>query len=222
MSTTPDITIPADLLPADGRFGAGPSKVRQEAVETLAKVAPTLMGTSHRQKPVRDLVGRVREGVRELLRLPDGYEVILGNGGATTFWDAATFGLIERRSQHLWFGEFSSKFAQAAEAAPHLDAPEIIRSEPGDHPVAVANPDVDAYAFTHNETSTGVAMPITRPEGAEGLVLVDATSAAGGIEVDPAQFDAYYFSPQKCFGSDGGLWIAACSPAALERSRRSS
>jgi len=220
MSTTPDITIPADLLPADGRFGAGPSKVRQEAVETLAKVAPTLMGTSHRQKPVRDLVGRVREGVRELLRLPDGYEVILGNGGATTFWDAATFGLIERRSQHLWFGEFSSKFAQAAEAAPHLDAPEIIRSEPGDHPVAVANPDVDAYAFTHNETSTGVAMPITRPEGAEGLVLVDATSAAGGIEVDPAQFDAYYFSPQKCFGSDGGLWIAACSPAALERIER--
>ncbi len=214
---TPDIRIPTSLLPSDGRFGCGPSKVRQEAVTALASVAPTLMGTSHRQKPVKSLVGRVREGVSSLLSLPDGYEVLLGNGGATIFWDAATFGLIERRSQHLSFGEFSSKFAKAAKEAPHLEDPEVITTEPGDHPEAVANPDVDAYALTHNETSTGVAMPIRRPEGADGLVLVDATSGAGGIRVDPSQFDVYYFSPQKCFASDGGLWLAACSPAGVER-----
>lgn len=214
---TPDIRIPSSILPADGRFGCGPSKVRQEAVTTLASVAPTLMGTSHRQKPVKSLVGRVREGVASLLSLPDDYEVILGNGGATIFWDAATFGLIQRRSQHLSFGEFSSKFAKAAKEAPHLEDPEVITADPGDHPEAVANPDVDVYGFTHNETSTGVAMPIRRPEGAEGLVLVDATSGAGGIRVDASEFDAYYFSPQKCFASDGGLWLAACSPAAVER-----
>lgn len=214
---TPDIRIPSSLLPADGRFGCGPSKVRPEAVSALAAVAPTLMGTSHRQKPVKSLVGRVREGVSSLFSLPEGYEVILGNGGATVFWDAATFGLIERRSQHLSFGEFSSKFAKAAKQAPHLEDPEVITAEPGDHPEAVANADVDAYGFTHNETSTGVAMPIQRPEGADGLVLVDATSAAGGIRVDPTQFDVYYFSPQKCFASDGGLFLAACSPAGIER-----
>ncbi len=214
---TPDIRIPSSILPADGRFGCGPSKVRQEAVTTLAAVAPTLMGTSHRQKPVKSLVGRVREGVSSLLSLPDGYEVLLGNGGATIFWDAATFGLIQRRSQHLSFGEFSSKFAKAAKEAPHLEDPEVITADPGDHPEAVANPDVDAYGLTHNETSTGVAMPIIRPQGADGLVLVDATSGAGGIRVDASQFDVYYFSPQKCFASDGGLWLAACSPAAVER-----
>ncbi len=214
---TPDIRIPSSILPADGRFGCGPSKVRQEAVTTLASVAPTLMGTSHRQKPVKSLVGRVREGVSSLFSLPEGYEVILGNGGATIFWDAATFGLIRRRSQHLSFGEFSSKFAKAAKEAPHLEDPEVITAEPGDHPEAVANPDVDAYGFTHNETSTGVAMPIRRPEGADGLVLVDATSGAGGIRVDASEFDVYYFSPQKCFASDGGLFLAACSPAGVER-----
>jgi phosphoserine aminotransferase len=218
--STPQITIPADLLPADGRFGSGPSKVRQAAVDALAAAAPALLGTSHRQKPVQALVGRVRDGIGALLSLPDDYEVLLGNGGATLFWDAATFGLISARSQHLWFGEFSSKFAQAVEAAPHLDSPQVIRTEPGDHPLPVADPAVDAYALTHNETSTGVAMPIRRPEGAEGLVLVDATSGAGGLRVDAREFDVYYFSPQKCFGSDGGLWLAACSPAAIERIER--
>lgn len=221
MSTDiPDIRIPADLLPADGRFGAGPSKVRQQAVDALATAAPLLLGTSHRQKPVQALVGRVRSGIASLLGLPDGYEVLLGNGGATLFWDAAVFGLIDRRSQHLWFGEFSSKFAQAADAAPHLESPQILRTEPGDHPLPVTDSGIDAYALTHNETSTGVAMQIQRPKGARGIVLVDATSGAGGLRVDPSQFDIYYFSPQKCFASDGGLWLAACSPAGVERIER--
>jgi phosphoserine aminotransferase len=221
MSTTiPDIRIPAELLPADGRFGSGPSKVRQESVDALAAAAPTLLGTSHRQKPVQALVGRVRDGIAALLGLPTGYEVLLGNGGATLFWDAATLGLIEKRSQHLWFGEFSSKFAQAVDAAPHLDSPQILRTEYGDHPLPVADSGIDAYALTHNETSTGVAMEIRRPGKAKGLVLVDATSSAGGLRVDPTQFDVYYFSPQKCFAADGGLWLAACSPAALERIER--
>ena len=221
MSTDiPDIRIPADLLPADGRFGAGPSKVRQQAVDALATAAPLLLGTSHRQKPVQALVGRVRSGIASLLGLPDGYEVLLGNGGATLFWDAAVFGLIDRRSQHLWFGEFSSKFAQAADAAPHLESPQILRTEPGDHPLPVTDSGIDAYALTHNETSTGVAMQIQRPKGARGIVLVDATSGAGGLRVDPSQFDVYYFSPQKCFASDGGLWLAACSPAGVERIER--
>ena len=213
----PDIRIPSDLLPADGRFGSGPSKVRREAVAALVAAAPTLLGTSHRQKPVQTLVGRVRTGIATLFNLPDGYEVLLGNGGATLFWDAATFGLIETRSQHMWFGEFSSKFAQAVDAAPHLESPQILRTEPGDHPLPVTDSNIDAYCLTHNETSTGVAMPITRPSGAKGLVLVDATSGAGGLRVDPAHFDVYYFSPQKCFAADGGLWLAACSPAGVER-----
>ena len=212
-----DISIPAALLPTDGRFGSGPSKVRSEAVASLAHAGPRYLGTSHRQKTVKSVVGRVRSGLRELFALPDGYEVVLGNGGTTVFWDIATFGLIERRSQHLSFGEFSSKFAAAAKAAPHLDDPEVIESAPGSHPDAVAREDVDTYALTHNETSTGVAMEIQRPSGAPGLVIVDATSAAGGLRVDPSQFDAYYFAPQKCFGSDGGLWLALLSPAALER-----
>ncbi|HEY4946467.1 MAG TPA: phosphoserine transaminase [Acidimicrobiales bacterium] len=223
MTDAPDIAIPAHLLPADGRFGAGPSKVRPQAVEALAAVAGTYLGTSHRQKTVKSVVGSLREGLAQLFSLPAGYEVALGNGGTTTFWDAATFGLIERRSQHLTFGEFSAKFATAAADAPHLDDPEIIASEVGTHPEAVARDDIDLYALTHNETSTGVMMQITRPSGAAtpaaggGLVAVDATSGAGGLRVDPEQFDAYYFAPQKCFGSDGGLWVALLSPAAQDR-----
>jgi phosphoserine aminotransferase len=223
MTPTPDIAIPAHLRPSDGRFGSGPSKVRPAQIQALSEVATTYLGTSHRQSTVRKVVGRLRSGLRELFSLPDGYQVVLGNGGTTAFWDIATFGLIERQSQHLSFGEFSSKFAAAAAAAPHLDKPEIIESEPGTHPNAVANPEVDLYALTHNETSTGVAMTISRPTGAPlpgaggGLVAVDATSAAGGLRVDPDQFDVYYFAPQKCFAADGGLWVAALSPAALER-----
>jgi phosphoserine aminotransferase len=178
------------------------------------------MGTSHRQKPVKDVVGRIRSGLLDLFGAPDGYEVILGNGGTTCFWDAASFCLVERHSQHLSFGEFSSKFASAVAATPHLDAPEVIDSPAGTHPEAVARDGVDLYALTHNETSTGVAMEVRRPEGAAGLVAVDATSAAGGLRVDAAGFDCYYFAPQKCFASDGGLWVAACSPAAVERIER--
>ncbi|HEV7888239.1 MAG TPA: phosphoserine transaminase [Acidimicrobiales bacterium] len=218
----PDIRIPAELLPRDGRFGSGPSKVRPEAVEALSRVGTSYMGTSHRQAGVRAVVGRVRAGLRELFSLPDGYEVVLGNGGTTVFWDAATFGLIDRKSQHLSFGEFSSKFASAAAAAPHLDEPEVLSSAPGTHPDPAGRADVDTYALTHNETSTGVMMEVRRPEGgAEGsLVAVDATSGAGGLRVDPGQFDCYYFAPQKCFAGDGGLWLALCSPAAVERIER--
>jgi phosphoserine aminotransferase len=213
------VAIPADLLPSDGRFGAGPSKVRPEAVDALAKVSRTYLGTSHRQAGVRSVVGRLRGGLRQLFSLPDGYEVVLGNGGTTVFWDAATFGLIDAKSQHLSFGEFSSKFAAAAKAAPHLDEPEVIESATGTHPLAVARPDIDVYALTHNETSTGVMTQIRRPD-AGGLVAVDATSGAGGLRVDPTEFDCYYFAPQKCFAADGGLWLALCSPAAVERIER--
>ncbi len=217
VTDAPDIRIPANLLPADGRFGSGPSKIRPEAVAALAESASTYLGTSHRQKTVKSVVGSLRAGLRDLFSLPEGYEVVLGNGGTTCFWDAATFCLVERKSQHLSFGEFSSKFAAAAAAAPHLDDPEVITSPAGTHPTAVARDDVDLYALTHNETSTGVMMPITRPAGASGLVAVDATSGAGGLPVDAADVDAYYFAPQKCFASDGGLWVAVLSPAALER-----
>ncbi|HEX2381937.1 MAG TPA: phosphoserine transaminase [Acidimicrobiales bacterium] len=224
-AATPEIPIPADLLPRDGRFGSGPSKVRTEAVEALAKVSGDYMGTSHRQATVRFVVGALRNGLAELLNLPDGYEIVLGNGGTTAFWDAAAFGLIERRSQHLSFGEFSSKFASEVAGAPFLEAPSIIESAPGTHPLPVADADVDAYCLTHNETSTGVAMPLQRPDrssGASGeqLVLVDATSAAGGLRFDASQVDVYYFAPQKNLGSDGGLWISAMSPAAIERAGR--
>jgi phosphoserine aminotransferase len=222
-AANPASSIPTDLLPRDGRFGCGPSKVRPEAVEALASVGTTYLGTSHRKPTVQFMVSALRNGIAELFALPDGYEVLLGNGGTTLFWDAATFGLIEQRSQHLVFGEFSSKFAAAAAAAPHLGAPEVISSEPGTHPEAVADVRVDAYALTHNETSTGVAMALHRPEGVsadEGLVLVDATSAAGGLRWDPNQVDVYYFAPQKCLASDGGLWLAAVSPAAVERIER--
>ncbi len=211
----PEITIPTDLLPSDGRFGCGPSRVRHEAVEALATVADGYLGTSHRRAGVRDVVGRLRSGLAELFSLPDGWEVVLGNGGTTVFWDAALFGLIERRSQHLVFGEFSSKFAAAVAAAPHLEEPKLISADPGGCPQPVAD-DVDVYALTHNETSTGVAAPPVRP-AAEGLVAVDATSAAGGLRWDAAAVDVYYFAPQKCFASDGGLWLALCSPAAIER-----
>jgi phosphoserine aminotransferase len=218
----PQITIPPDRLPADGRFGSGPSKVRTEALAALAATGATYMGTSHRRPGVKSVVGRVRAGLASLFSLPEGYEVILGNGGSTAFWDAAAFGLIERRSQHLCFGEFSSKFAAAVAGAPHLEAPDVIESEPGTAPAAKGHPGVDVYALTHNETSTGVTAPVRRPADADdgALVLVDATSAAGGVRVDPAEFDCYYFAPQKCFASDGGLWLALCSPAAVERIQR--
>jgi len=217
-----DLQIPADLKPADGRFGSGPSKVRPEALSALAATGTSLMGTSHRQAPVKNLVGKVREGVRSLFSLPEGYEVVLGNGGSTAFWDVATHGLIEHRSQHLSFGEFSSKFAKAAKQAPWLGEPSVIQSDPGTHPEARGEQGVDVYALTHNETSTGVAMPLRRVPGADdgALVLVDATSGAGGLPVDITETDVYYFAPQKSFAADGGLWIAVFSPAAIERAER--
>jgi phosphoserine aminotransferase len=212
------ITLPNDILPRDGRFGCGPSKVRPEQIDAIVSRARLVMGTSHRQAPVKNIVGSVREGLTALFSLPEGWEIVMGNGGSTVFWDVATFGLIEQRSQHLVFGEFSSKFAEAAHAAPHIAEPVVIKSDPGTHPDPQPDPSCDVYALTHNETSTGVAMKLTRPS-ADGLVLVDATSAAGGLMFDPKEVDVYYFAPQKCFASDGGLWFAACSPAALERIR---
>jgi phosphoserine aminotransferase len=216
-----DIVIPDENKPADGRFGAGPSKIPAGALDALAATGTSLMGTSHRQAPVRHIVGRVREGLGTLFSLPDGYEVVLGNGGATAFWDIATFGLIRHKSQHLSFGEFSSKFAKAAAEAPFLAEPTVIRSEPGSLPEPQSEEGVDAYAWAHNETSTAVMAPVQRPAryGADddSLVLIDATSGAGGLPVDLTQVDAYYFAPQKSFASDGGLWISLMSPAALER-----
>ncbi len=215
------IIIPSELKPVDGRFGCGPSKIRPEALAALSASGNSILGTSHRQKPVKNVVKRVREGLTSLFNLPEGYEVVLGNGGSTAFWDIATFGLIEERSQHLVFGEFSSKFAAASKEAPFLGEPTVIKSEPGSHPLAVAEAGIDVYALTHNETSTGVAMPILRPAGTDGaLVLVDATSAAGGLMVDAKEFDTYYFAPQKSFASDGGLWIAIMSPAAIARAEK--
>nr|WP_315266468.1 phosphoserine transaminase [Microbacterium lemovicicum] len=212
--------IPSDLLPVDGRFGCGPSKVRPEQLEALASAGASLLGTSHRQAPVKELVRSVRDGLGSLFHVPDGYEVILGNGGSTAFWDAAAFGLIERRSQNLVFGEFGGKFAAAAKT-PWLEAPDVRRAEPGTRAVAEAVEGVDVYAWPHNETSTGVAAPIARVHGDDGaLTVVDATSAAGGIDIDIAETDVYYFAPQKNLGSDGGLWFALFSPAALERVER--
>jgi phosphoserine aminotransferase len=219
MST--EIIIPSGIKPVDGRFGCGPSKIRPEALAALSASGNSILGTSHRQKPVKNVVKRVREGLTSLFNLPEGYEVVLGNGGSTAFWDIATFGLIEERSQHLVFGEFSSKFASAAKEAPFLGEPTVIKAEPGSHPVSVQEAGIDVYAMTHNETSTGVAMPIIRPAGTDGaLVLVDATSAAGGLMVDAQEFDTYYFAPQKSFASDGGLWIAVMSPAAIARAEK--
>ena len=217
MSSSGTIKIPAHLLPRDGRFGSGPSKIRAEQLSALLTDGTSYLGTSHRQATVRSKVAEVRDGLHALFNLPDGYEVLLGNGGTTCFWDAATFHLITNHSQHLSFGEFSSKFASCANEAPHISDPQIIKSDVGTHPEAVADESVDVYALTHNETSTGVMMSIQRPAGATGLVAVDATSAAGGLLVDPTQFDCYYFAPQKSFASDGGLWIAICSPAAVAR-----
>ncbi|MDO8391705.1 MAG: phosphoserine transaminase [Actinomycetota bacterium] len=219
-STDPStIVIPTDLLPADGRFGCGPSKVRPEQVLALAKANGTILGTSHRQPPVKHLVGSVREGLKTLFNLPKDWEIMLGNGGSTLFWDAATFGLVRERSEHYVFGEFSSKFAEAAAAAPHIGEPVIVKSEPGTHPAIQPVADgVDLVALTHNETSTGVSMHLTRPEG-DALVVVDATSAAGGLPWLRDEVDVYYFAPQKCFAGDGGLWLAACSPAAVQRIR---
>ncbi|MBK9738284.1 MAG: phosphoserine transaminase [Actinobacteria bacterium] len=220
MAVSPeDLTIPPALLPADGRFGAGPSRVRQAQVDALAGVWQTYLGTSHRQKTVKSQVGRLRSGLADLFALPDGYEVVLGNGGSTAFWDVASFGLIRDRAQFLTFGEFGAKFASGAKKAPHLGDPTILTSEPGSAPSFSAEAGVDAYCSPHNETSTGVAIAPTRVQGADGdaLMVFDATSAAGGLTIDPAQFDTYYFAPQKSFGSDGGLWFALMSPAAIAR-----
>lgn len=212
--------IPASLLPADGRFGAGPSRVRPEQVSALVDAGHNLLGTSHRQAPVRNLVGEIREGLSEFFGLPEGYEIILGLGGASTFWDSAAFSLVRRRAQHLLFGEFGSKFAQVTDRAPHLEPSDILRADPGSRPAGPApRADIDVYAWPQNETSTGVIMDVTRPQGTDpdALTIIDATSAAGGMHVDISESDVYYFSPQKNFGSDGGVWFAAVSPAALDR-----
>jgi phosphoserine aminotransferase len=219
--TTTDLRIPDELKPVDGRFGSGPSRVRPEQLQYVTGPGAAVIGTSHRQKPVRELVGRIRSGIAELLSLPDGYEVVLGNGGTTAFWDAATCCLIRERSLHLTYGEFSSKFAACVKAAPFLRKPIVVEADPGDAPApgdGLGSDPVDAIAWAHNETSTGVMVPVTRPSGSDGaLVLIDATSGAGGLPLDAADADVYYFAPQKGFASDGGLWLAAMSPAALER-----
>jgi phosphoserine aminotransferase len=217
--TEAQIVLPEDLKPRDGRFGCGPSKVRPEALASLAGPGAAVMGTSHRQAPVKDLVHRVRSGLSALFSLPDGYEVVLGNGGATAFWDAAAFGLVRERSEHLAFGEFGAKFAEVTAGAPFLSEPVVLKAEAGSAPPVRPESGVDAYAWAHNETSTGVMAPVVRPNGTDegALVLVDATSGAGGLPVDVTQADVYYFAPQKSFGSDGGLWLGLFSPAALER-----
>ncbi|MEH1126328.1 phosphoserine transaminase [Micromonospora sp. CPCC 206061] len=219
MADVSTIRIPDELKPADGRFGCGPSKVRPEAVSALSGVATTLLGTSHRQKTVKDQVARLRRGIAEFFSLPEGYEVVLGNGGSTAFWEVATFGLIRDRAQFASFGEFGAKFASSVKAAPFLGDPTVRKAEPGTAPGLVAEAGVDAYATPHNETSTGVAVPVKRVAGADegALLLVDATSGAGGLDVDVRESDVYYFAPQKCFGSDGGIFIALMSPAALAR-----
>ncbi|MFT4134995.1 phosphoserine transaminase [Microbacterium sp.] len=216
----PHVTLPRDILPADGRFGCGPARIRPAQLEALAGPGSALLGTSHRQRPIRALVGRVRAGLGELLRLPAGYEIVLGNGGSTAFWDAAAFGLVERRAQALVFGEFGAKFAAAA-SAPWLQAPDVRAADPGTRCTAEPVEGVDVYAWTHNETSTGVSAPVERVHGDEGaLTVIDATSAAGGLDLTISECDAYYFAPQKNLGSDGGLWFAALSPAAIERIER--
>lgn len=221
MPETATVTIPTKLLPRDGRFGCGPSRLRLEQVTELAEAGMKVLGTSHRQAPVKNIVGRIRSGLTDLFSLPDGYEVILGIGGASAFWDAASFALIEHRAQAVAFGEFGNKFAGAA-AAPWLEAPDVRSADVGTLTLPEATPGIDVYAWPHNETSTGVAAPVRRVAGADpgALMLVDATSAAGGIFADLSQTDVYYFSPQKNFASEGGLWLAAVSPAAVERIER--
>jgi phosphoserine aminotransferase len=213
---TTALKIPADLKPADGRFGCGPSKVRPEQLQSLASEGAAVMGTSHRQAPVRDVVHRVREGVAQLFGLPDGYEVVLGNGGTTALWDALAFGMVRERAHHLTYGEFSAKFAKVTTGAPFLADPVVTGADPGDAPTVSGAEGCDVVAWAHNETSTGVMVPVSRPDG-DALVLVDATSGAGGLPLDAAAADVYYFAPQKSFAADGGLWLAAMSPAALER-----
>ncbi|MBF6349562.1 MULTISPECIES: phosphoserine transaminase [Nocardia] len=211
-------TIPDELKPTDGRFGCGPSKVRPEQLQSLVEVGASVFGTSHRQKPVKDVVARVRSGLRDLFSLPEGYEVVLGNGGTTAFWDAAAFGLVRERSLHLTYGEFSSKFASVTKKNPFLGDPIVISADPGSAPEPVADPAADLIAWAHNETSTGVSVPVQRPAGSDNaLVAIDATSGAGGLPVNITDADIYYFAPQKCFAADGGLWIALMSPAALAR-----
>jgi phosphoserine aminotransferase len=220
MTTSTQLEIPAALRPSDGRFGCGPSKIRADQLARLAGESAALMGTSHRQKPVKELVGRVRSGLSELFSAPEGYEIALGNGGTTAFWDAAAFGLVRERALCLTFGEFSRKFATVNERAPFLADPLLLQADPGDAPAPAALPGADVIAWAHNETSTGVMVPVRRPpmdSGADALVLIDATSGAGGLPLDAAQADAYYFAPQKNLGSDGGLWLALLSPAAIER-----
>lgn len=219
VTETPALTIPSDLMPGDGRFGCGPSKVRPEQVDYLASIGTTILGTSHRQAPVKNLVGAIRSGLRDLFSLPDGYEIVLGNGGSTAFWDIAAFGLVRDRAQHCAFGEFSAKFGNVTARAPFLGESSIITAEPGTLASPVAEAGIDAYAWAHNETSTGVMAPVQRVEGADdgALVLIDATSGAGGLPVDITQADVYYFAPQKSFASDGGLWVGLFSPAALTR-----
>ncbi|MPZ81552.1 MAG: phosphoserine transaminase [Actinophytocola sp.] len=212
------LVLPADLKPSDGRFGSGPSKVRPEQLARLVSEGSALMGTSHRQKPVRSLVGRVRSGLRDLFGLPDGYEVLLGNGGTTAFWDAAAFGLVRERAQHFTYGEFSSKFAKVTKDAPFLADPVVVTAEPGTAPEITYAEGTDLVGWAHNETSTGVAVPVRRPQGSDpALIAIDATSGAAGLPVDAEDFDVYYFAPQKSFASDGGLWLALMSPVALER-----
>jgi len=213
-----ELVIPADIKPSDGRFGCGPSKVRPEQLANLAAVGAAVMGTSHRQKPVKSLVGSIRAGLAELFSLPEGYEVVLGNGGSTAFWDAAAFGLVRERSQHFTYGEFSAKFATVTAGAPFLGDPVVVKAEPGSAPSFEYAEGTDLVGWAHNETSTGVAVPVQRLAGSDGaLIAVDATSGAGGLPVDISQADVYYFAPQKSFAADGGLWIALMSPAALER-----
>ncbi|CAB4751112.1 MAG: phosphoserine transaminase [Actinobacteria bacterium] len=219
MAQIPEIKIPAELLPVDGRFGAGPSKIRSEQIQALVDKSLTVLGTSHRQKPVKNEVAALRAGLAELFSIPAGYEVVIGNGGTTAFWEIATFGLLRDRAQFLTFGEFGAKFASSAKAAPFLGEQSVNGGDAGDAPDFVAQPGIDAYCTPHNETSTGVAIPPVRPAGADAdaLVLIDATSGAGGLPVDLSQVDVYYFSPQKCFASDGGLFVAIMSPAAIAR-----
>jgi phosphoserine aminotransferase len=217
VATTAHIELPRALRPGDGRFGSGPSKVRDDAVQALAEAAHGYLGTSHRRQSVRSVVRRIRDGLAELFSLPPGYEVLLANGGTTSFWDAATFGLVAERSAHLVIGEFSAKFAAVTAAAPHLGAPQICETAPGEAPQIIDRVEADVYAYPHNETSTGVMVPLHRPASGDALVLVDATSAAGGLRAGAGAFDVYYFAPQKCFASDGGLWLALCSPAAIAR-----